>query len=103
MVESIEEIRGKANVKTLSEPEVLVDRQVVIPPARPDKVYARVGVVKSTEGGVETRSIAQSNSKLANELSGAIRTGWPNGRGNESTANSRYSRGVEIAGEPLTE
>src|SRR5207248_8131902 len=67
------------------------------------EVYARIWVVKSAEGGVETRSIAQSDSKLANELSGAIRTGWPNGRGNESTANSCNRRGIEIAGEPLTE
>jgi hypothetical protein len=36
MVEGIEEIGGKPNVKTLFEPEVLVDRQVVIPRARPD-------------------------------------------------------------------
>src|ERR1041385_1785508 len=103
MVEGIEEIGGKANVKTLFEPKVLVDRQVVVPRARPDHVIARIGVVKSTERGVEARSIAQSAGKLPDELSGAIRTCWPNRRGNDSAADSRYRSGVEIAGEPLTE
>src|SRR5262245_8242026 len=103
MVERIKEIGGKANVKTFFEPEVLVDRQVVIPPARPNEVYARVGVVKSTEGGIETRSIAQRDGKLANKCSRAVRTRGPNRRRSESTANRADGRGVEIAGEPLAE
>jgi len=65
MVEGIEEVGGKANVKPLPDLEVLVNREVVVPPAWPDEVHARIGVVEPAEWGVVTRSIIERHSKLA--------------------------------------
>ena len=52
MVEGIEEVGRKPDVKPLLDLEVLVDRQVVIPGARADEIHARVGVVEPTERGI---------------------------------------------------
>ena len=101
MVEGIEEVGSKTKVKPFADLEMLVGGQVVVPRARSDDVIARIGVVESTERSVVARPIAQRNGKLANKLSRAIRASWPNARRSESTADSGYLRGVEIASEPL--
>ena len=101
VVERIEEIGCKANIEPLFDLEVLVKREVVVPPAWADDIVSVVGVVKSTEGGVVARSICQGNGELAFKVASAVRASRPHGRRNKSALDIGRGRNVEIAGKPL--
>jgi len=101
MVGEIKEISREAQVDFLSNFEMLVKGEVIVPGAGANDVVPRGGIVEPTEGGVVTRVIGQIHGELPNILPRAVGTGQSRHLVDESPLDLCGICSVEIAGKPL--